>query len=360
MPKNIVIVGAGIIGAISAYRLTQSGANVTVVDAGSGRATDASFGWINASFFADAAHFRLRAEGIAAYQRLTQTLNVPVETPGSLVWEDVGDAFDRQLSVLNDVGAKFEVLDRQAFQAREPHVADPPARAMHFPSERVASSGILTDRLLAAAQDHGARMISGVHGTGLELKNDEVVGLQTSHGSIPADDVLVAAGNGTSKMLASVGVSLPTLDRPGLMLRTRPVAPVVSHVLASPEQELRQLTDGSILAPAAASHQGDASAELDQSPVALADQTIQRLQAMLPTVALDWDQLWLANRPMPQDGLPAVGAVGPRGLYAATMHSGITLAALMGELVAGEILNGPSNHSADYLAPYRPDRFAKD
>lgn len=85
MPQTIVIVGGGIIGAMAAYHLTQQGADVTVVDAGNARATDASFGCINASFFADDAHFRLRAEGIAAYVRLAKTLHVPVTTQGSLL-----------------------------------------------------------------------------------------------------------------------------------------------------------------------------------------------------------------------------------------------------------------------------------
>jgi len=77
----------------------------------------------------------------------------------------------------------------------------------------------------------------------------------------------------------------------------------------------------------------------------------------VPSVPLAWDSVMLANRPMPEDGLPAVGSIGPDGLYVATMHSGITLAALMGELVTEEILQGVSNSTNDLLAPYRPQRF---
>ena len=97
MAQNIVIVGGGIIGAMAAYHLAKQGAQITVVDAGNARATDASFGWINSSFFADDAHFNLRTEGIAAYKRLAETLDVPVTTQGSLVWEGEGAVFDTQL-----------------------------------------------------------------------------------------------------------------------------------------------------------------------------------------------------------------------------------------------------------------------
>jgi len=46
-------------------------------------------------------------------------------------------------------------------------------------------------------------------------------------------------------------------------------------------------------------------------------------------------------------------------LYVATMHSGITLGAIMGELIATEVLDRACNKSTDLLAPYRPQRFEK-
>ncbi len=49
--RQIIVVGAGIIGAAAAYNLQKSGAQVTIIDAGGANATSASFGWINASFF---------------------------------------------------------------------------------------------------------------------------------------------------------------------------------------------------------------------------------------------------------------------------------------------------------------------
>ena len=161
MAQKIVVIGAGVIGASAAYHLAQAGCDVTVVDAGMGRATDASFGWINASFFADDAHFALRAAGIAAYQNMSQQIDIPVQTPGSLVWEDEGDAFDTQLARLHAVGATVSELDRAAFQKLEPHVAHAPDRIFHFADECVADSGALADGVLAAACGYGAQVISG-------------------------------------------------------------------------------------------------------------------------------------------------------------------------------------------------------
>ena len=67
-----------------------------------------------------------------------------------------------------------------------------------------------------------------------------------------------------------------------------------------------------------------------------------------------WSMVALASRPVPADGLPCVGAVGPEGLYLAVMHSGATLAAGIAEALAAEILEGKA---AELLDPFRPARF---
>ena len=67
--QQVVIIGAGLIGAGLAYRLTQAGARVTVVEAQGAPATQASghsFGWINASYYLTPAHHHLRVAGMAA------------------------------------------------------------------------------------------------------------------------------------------------------------------------------------------------------------------------------------------------------------------------------------------------------
>jgi glycine/D-amino acid oxidase-like deaminating enzyme len=59
-------------------------------------------------------------------------------------------------------------------------------------------------------------------------------------------------------------------------------------------------------------------------------------------------------RSMPLDGKPAVGAVGSLGgLYLLVSHSGVTLAPVLGRLVAQELGGVPSPE----LEAYRPNRF---
>jgi len=56
--------------------------------------------------------------------------------------------------------------------------------------------------------------------------------------------------------------------------------------------------------------------------------------------------------------MPVIGAVdGRNALYVAVMHSGITLAPVVGRLVAEEIVN---DVKLDLLEPYRLSRFQDD
>ena len=88
----------------------------------------------------------------------------------------------------------------------------------------------------------------------------------------------------------------------------------------------------------------------DRDVTAFAGEMLTRLQKRLPSVSLEIKNVMLGVRPVPKDGLPMVGWVD--GVYAATMHSGITLGPLIGQLVAAEVMGTPQA----VLAPFRPDR----
>ncbi len=357
---KVVIVGAGVIGAATALACARAGAQVTVIDAAgiAAGATGRSFGWINASFHADAAHFRLRAESMAAYGRLAEALALEaVAWPGCLCWEEQGAALDAQRDDLKALGYAVDEVDAAQFAALEPAVV-PPARALFFRGEGVAEPGALAQGLIAAGRALGVRTMLGLRVQGIATQGDKVRGVETEAGVVPADRAVICGGTGSAQMLDSVGVALPMLRRPGLMLRSAPVPQVLTHILVAPQQEFRQDATGRIVAPTAASHQADARAEVEDRPDVLADAAIARLGALLPGVDLRWEEVALALRPVPQDGLPVIGACGPDGLYTAVMHSGITLAPLAAELLAAEVVGqGLSNMQADLVAPYRPDRF---
>ncbi|WP_187430362.1 D-amino acid dehydrogenase [Roseobacter fucihabitans] len=356
---KVIVVGAGIIGSLIAYRLVQAGAEVTLIDAGlpAHAASGASFGWINASFYADNDHFNLRAAGIEAHRRLAADLESDaVQWPGCLCWEHQGDALESQYKALKDLGYTVDIISEVTFARIEPF-AVAPSRALYFPGEGCVDLAALTCEAIASAASGGLRLIMGHAVTGLSDAGGRISGVETVSGRIAADRVVVAAGVATEAILKGVGVALPMLKRPGLMVRSEPLKPLLRHILVSPVQELRQTPQGHLLAPAAASHQSDASESIDQTPDVLADRTMQRVSALIGR-DVAWEQVTLAHRPVPHDGLPAVGACGPEGLYVTTMHSGATLAPLVAEMAASEIMqNALGNEQSALLAPYRPARF---
>ncbi len=354
---HVVVVGAGIIGASAAFQLARGCADVTVIDAGAPAATAASFGWINASFFLNEAHHRLRAEGIAAWHRLDGDLpgGTGAIWSGSLNWEVAGLALDGEARKLNALGYACRRIDADEIGRMEPALAEVPDGALWLPDEGAVDPGDVTRRMLAAAQGLGARVWAGVRVTGLDVTGTRVRGVVTEGGTLAADHVVLAAGTATPDLLAPLGLNVPLVPRPGLTLVTRPLPPMLSRILVVPGTEIRQGADGRFLMPTAASHQGDDSETIGGPPGALADQAIRRLRTLFPDADLRWEVVRTGWRPVPADGLPVVGThAGVDGLTVAVMHSGVTLAAIAGEAVAGSVLAG---RSLPLFRPHGPERF---
>ena len=356
-----VIIGVGIIGASLAHRLAKSGARVTVLDAGlpASGASGASFGWLNASYFATPAHHHLRVAALQAHRALDLELATGTNWQGSLWWEDSGPALDAFAASLGELGYPVHPLSRRAFQALEPTVANPPERALYLPGEGAVDAAGLTHTLLATAASHGAQVWLSCPATGFCQRAGRVTGVSTAQGPLAADHVIIAAGVATPALLAPLGFALPRLPRPGLMLQTRPIAPLIGHMLVAPGQEVRQTRRGHLIAPAAASHQADTAEAINSLPGDLAQSTLNRLRALLPGADLELERVACAWRPVPADGLPVVGAVGAGGLFVAMMHSGVTLAPLIADLLTAEVLTAEvlTGQPALVLAPFRPSRF---
>ena len=357
MVQSVIVVGAGIIGAATALQLSRAGRTVQIVHAGGRNATSASFGWINASFFLNDDHHHLRAEGIAAWHRLLQDVLAPVDWQGCLCWDMAPEEMEATYERLCTFGYPVEMMVKSQITALEPALTDTPKQALFFPSEGAASSADLAQYFLTAAQALGAKLISNVYVSALKSRNGRVVGVETSQGDMYADQVVIASGVGTAAIAGTIDFNVPLLPRPAYILRTTPQRKILHRILATPIGEIRQEPSGQILMPVVAGHQGDTAEALTQTPEAAADDAMRRLRDFCGGLdSVDWSEVIRAERPVPQDGLPIVGAIA-EGAYVAVLHSGITLGPIMAELVAKDITERMNNAEAAMLAPYRPDRF---
>ena len=351
MPQRIIIVGAGIIGASLAFHLARAGCTVTVFEAAlpANAASGRSFGWINASFYLTPAHHRLRVASMHAYRQL-QTL-LPDTAPnwqGALWFEGQGDTLTQKAAELAALGYPVETLTAAQITTLEPSLAQIPAQALRFSTEAAIDPATLTHALLAAS---GATLHKGLAVKSLIETAGHITGVRTAIGPFAADHVILAAGIATPQLLQTIGLDLPMLTRPGVLLHTTPVPWQLHHIIVTPEQEIRQDAQGRILAPATANHQADASETVENLPQML-DATLTRLRALF-NADLTLDHHTIGYRPVPGDGLPVLGLARP-GLSLAVMHSGVTLAAGVGQALAAEITG---QGASPLLSDFRPARL---
>lgn len=336
---GIVVVGAGIIGASLAYHLSGRGRPVTLIDAGLPGlgATHASFAWIGRPVTCDLPSAPLRYLALDEYQRLeTELPALSIRWSGSLSW----DGFDETPGTrTHDVGAL------------EPHLLDPPAVAVHRPEDAAFDPVAVTDLLVAAARNRGARLLTGTQATALEHHAGTVSGVQTTSGVVPAETVVLAAGTGTVALCSGIGITLPVEPSPAILVRLRAAPGLVRTIVATPSLEVRQLDDGTVLAPTTYSGETNQAALLGTAH-RVRDRFAAAFAGAEGTTVVSAEIGW---RPMPIDGEPVIGRpAGTRGLYVTVMHSAITLAAAVGRLAATEILTGLR---ASEFVGCRPDRF---
>lgn len=354
---KIVVVGAGIIGASVAYHLAKGGGDVTIIEKSvpASGATSKSFAWINAHYAGTPEFYRLRTTSMEAYRTLEQELgddDFKVHWSGSLSWELAGAERAQQVAKLEDYGSTPRIIDMAEFKVFEPALRVPDIETcLRMEVEAAIDPVAATHALLQAAVGAGAKLIYGCEVEDFMTAEGRIVGVKTSTGLLYADQVVVTVGVQTQRLLAKAKAHLPMNNSYGLIVHTKPVVPVLSHIIISSDIHFRQQPDGTFLAGESFS-----GGEVGDDAFEIADRIMVRLKHHLPGVEnLEIDFVAFGKRPIPQDGLPAVGAVSDKkGLYVACMHSGITLAPLIGKLAAAEILHG---QEADLLSPYRPQRF---
>jgi glycine/D-amino acid oxidase-like deaminating enzyme len=373
---RVVVAGAGIIGASVAWHLAKAGADVTVIDR-EGPATHASrgsFAWINATWSKQPrAYHALNQAGVAGWKRLQPELKLPVRWGGSL--EGSADAALQAELILRvaeqrEWGETTRLVESAELATLEPNVDFSALSQVVFSANDGATDPVAATRIfLAAAIALGARVEYPCELTGVGLAAGRLTAARTSRGDIPADRLVLATGAAGDASRRFADWDLPQRDEPGSTAVTTPLPRLVNRVLWLPGVHLHQRDDGRIVLGAEAGPPpGEAHAlRLQGHPndfpgreIALqhAERMRAAAQRFVPGLpAFEYEDVRVCWRPMPLDGYPVLGASpARRDVYLAVMHSGVTLAPVVGALAAQEILGGGS---ADELANFRPDRQFK-
>lgn len=226
----------------------------------------------------------------------------------------------------------------------------------------------VTHRLLAAARLHGAKVRLQCEVQELDLKGGTLAGVDTNQGHVPLDRLVVAGGVDSPALLAKAGLDLTLRHAPGILAHSRPMSIVTPIIFDGPGTlSFKQMADGSIVGtdspnppdiPVHREIRARAMPFPDDAVRAMhGNRILTKIAEVLPVtrdVALE--RLTLGFRPMPLDELPVVGALpGVPDVHVAVMHSGVTLAPIIGRYVTHEVLSGSR---LDVLAPFRSERFA--
>ena len=372
--RRVVVIGAGIVGAAIAFRLARRGARVTVLDktGPAAGATSRSFAWMNADVSKRPRHYHdLNRLGLWSYRVLAQDLpGLPVQWGGALQWQsEAGAAEDlrRRVREQQEWGYPIRLLESRELRALEPELRIDGARAIAFAEqEGFLDPAATTRRLLDAAVSAGAELHAPCEVTGLDVHAHGATTVRSSCGDITADVVVVAAGVSTPSIAAMAGVSVPLVPAPGLLVHTPSLPPRLQRVVIGPAAHIKQYRDGRAVIgddlgpPASPAHEPLAAQPTDfpDEPIRTihAQRLLREASQYLPALAsAPVDRVTVGWRPMPKDGYPIVGPSREcPSLYLVVTHSGVTLAPVLSEYAAIEILD---EVEVEALEPYRLARF---
>ncbi len=216
--KQFIVIGAGILGASTAYQLSKSGAKVVVVDrSDTGQATDAAAGivapWLSKR--RNKAWYKLAKGGARIYHNLIQELAEDGEA-------NTGYARVGSINLHTDE-EKLIAMKEHAYMRREdaPEIGEitllnskqtkemfplvsEEYTALHVSGAARVDGRALRNALLRGAEKHGAKIINGdAH---LLFEGTQITGVSVNGNSIEADQVIAATGAWTSHLLHPLGM----------------------------------------------------------------------------------------------------------------------------------------------------------
>lgn len=366
---DVIIVGAGVVGAACAYYATRAGLDVTVLDRGpvAGGTTGAGEGNVLVSDKEPGPELDLAVLSSRLWRELARLGGFEYEAKGGLVVAETPETFERLVALAAAQNLPHEAVPAAGLRALEPHLADGLAGGVRYPQDAQVQPMLAAARLLRAA---APEVRLGVTVTGFICSAGRVTGVRTSDGDLRAGAVVNAAGTWGGELAARAGVTLPVLPRRGFILVTEPLPePLIRHKVYTAAYVTGVASDsagletsavvegtpaGTVLIGASRERVGfDRTTSL---PVLsrLAAQAVALFPALAAVRAI---RSYCGFRPYCPDHLPVIGA-DPRapGLYHACGHegAGIGLAPATGHLLAQALTGGPPDLD---LHPFRPDRF---
>jgi sarcosine oxidase subunit beta len=211
---DVVVIGAGIHGASTAFHLAQRGCKVAVVEAGAsaggatGRssglvrmhydlASESALAWRSFDYFS---HWAERVGGDCGFVKTGFIRIVPREREEALqanVADQVALGIDTRVVTAEEVAEIAPLLTHDDFEV-----------AAYEPASGYADPTSACSTMLGAARSHGASLYQGCAVEAIETRGGRVTGVETATGRIASECVVLAAGAWSGRLAATAGVSL--------------------------------------------------------------------------------------------------------------------------------------------------------
>ncbi|MGW6568961.1 NAD(P)/FAD-dependent oxidoreductase [Streptomyces sp. NPDC054975] len=375
--SDVIVVGAGVVGAACAYYSARAGLTVTVLDRGplAGGTTGAGEGNLLVSDKEPGPELELALISAALWRELAERLPAAIEyeAKGGLVVASAETgltALRGFAAAQRKTGVTAHEVPADGLREFEPHLAPGLAGGFHYPQDAQVQPALAAAHLLRAAGER-VRVELGEEVTGLLTgAGGEIRGVRTRTGEIHAPYVVNAAGTWGGEIARLAGVELPVLPRRGFVLVTEPLPRVVRHKVYAADY-VADVASGSAALQTSAVVEGTpagpvligASRERVGFDRSLSVEVLRRLAAgateLFPVLAgVRVMRTYAGFRPYLPDHLPAIGP-DPRvpGLLHACGHegAGIGLAPVTGLIVARCLSGGEPPLD---IGPFTPDRFA--
>lgn len=356
----VTIVGAGIIGMSIALHLAQQKANVTIIDS-LGEippCTDGAFAMLIATQPDVSEEFNgLYGKAVAEWRKFDESFEggLGVRWEGAAIWTHEVAAADNlaaQYERLATWGSDVFPLNESNFGTACPGVNSGPVAGGYFSIEYgVVDPARVWHAMRNRCVDLGVSILPMAPLEALNATDGRV-----HVDNIPCFDVLVlAAGEGTSALVASLGVDVPYTIASGSLAHSRPVPLLSLPAIIGPGVSVKQNADGRVVAGLHYAPGASCEDISDSYGRELLQAAQSRVEGLPP---LELERVTHGRVPIPVDLQPIVGFLeNYPNCYVAVMMSGITMAPIMGRLIAEELITGKRNPLLD---SYQPGRFVQD
>ena len=351
---DVIVIGAGVVGAACARTLARERLHVLVLDADfpGGGSTGVAMGHIVVLDDSDA-QLRLTAYSRQLWNELAPELpaDCEAERRGTL-WlasnDAELDAARRKADVYRSHGVDASLLDAQELSEREPHLCKDLAGALLVPDDSVLYPPSAARYLVQQAIALGAELREGVHVESIGVRSVTVRDRGGHRTTIAANAVVNAAGIDAPVLTPG----LPIVPRKGhLVITDRHPGLCTSQLVelgylhsahsmggASTAFNVQPRATGQLLIGSSRELVGRDPSVNHALLRAMVQRAIEFLPALASCAAL---RAWTGFRPATPDSLPLIGRWDPvDGLWIAAGHEGlgITLALGTAELIVAGIL----------------------